>query len=443
MKLQLKHETLWLGKKENMNEPSSAHAILWPAYEYTVMIYSGSSGGPELNPFERAVIGLVEIGIIQIKKQAELLKLHEAFVAHLHTDLINREILDGSGNLKSKLKRQVSKETQMAFHMYQDPWSGQLWHRLSSADYRKTMVAEVEEGKIKLIVGTTGDPIDIKALEVTPPNSLPKYPTSDDASTAMRSWFQIDRSVRKTFRKLKLGPIKIFPNTQQLVYLCCLNQRGEFGKPIVDDPFGLPSWRLFLNRVALVAEEQPSLGWWLYGKSEISEAEPKPVDVVEVDSELNQLKERLNRAPREYRAGDKTQVRLDLKALGHQAIDLIWKNRTQDYSVLLLDAQIDFDLICALAIAIGFEVKGLSSTSNLKAVCESNSGTLRERCTALLLAYRSDLPSVMHHLAEQCPNIFFLLEDAESGYDKKACDLGLVSAVEALVNASKFVAEVV
>ena len=444
MTLQLKHEVLWLSKKEKMSKPSSVHAILWPAYEYTIMIYKIlNAGDSELNPFERAIVGLVEIGCVQIKKQAEILNLHEAFVAHLHTVLVNREILDGNGNLKSKLKRLTVEEKQEAFHMYQDPWSGKLWPQLSSADYRKTMVAEVDDGKVQLIVGTTGDPIEIRAFEVNPPRHKPASPTSDDASSAMSSWFDNEKSGRRNSKNLAQKPLKIFPNSQQLVYLCCPNHRGELNMPRVDDPFGSQSWKSFSNQVAKVAEEQPGLGWWLYGKTDDEETDSKFGDDLKNDFAFTHLRARLIEGNSEYRGGDKTQVRLDLIAMGHESIDRIWENRTQDHLPLLLDSQNDFDLTCSLAIAIGFETKGLNGASDLSEICASNSGSLSERCSALLLGFRSDLPNVMHQLAEQCPNIFFLLEDAESGHDTTASDLGLVNAVEALVNASKFAAEVV
>lgn len=444
MTVVLKHPVLWLGQKEIMSKPSSLHAILWPAYEYTVMTYKIlNASESELNPFERAIVGLVEIGYVQIKKQAELLNLNEAFVAHLHTALINREILDGNGNLKSKLKRPTVEEKQEAFHMYQDPWSGKLWPQLSSADYRKTMVAEVDDGKIRLIVGTTGDPIEIKAIEVNPPRHKPASPTSDDASSAMRSWFENGKSGRRNSKNSAQRPLKIFPNSQQLVYLCCPNHRGELNMPRVDDPFGSQSWKSFSKQVVKVAKEQPGLGWWLYGKTEDGETNPKLEDDSKNDCAFTNLRARLIEGNSEYRGGDKTQVRLDLIAIGHESIGQIWENRTQDYLPLMLDPQNDFDLICSLAIATGFETKGLSGASDLSVIGDSNSGSLSERCSALLLGYRSDVPNIMHQLAARCPNIFALLEAAESGYGTRDCDVGLLTAVGALVETVEFFSEVI
>ena len=68
MSPQLKYETLWLDKIESMNNPTSKFAILWPAYEFTVMTYEHrQSDGLDVNPFERAIIGLVENGVDEIK----------------------------------------------------------------------------------------------------------------------------------------------------------------------------------------------------------------------------------------------------------------------------------------------------------------------------------------------------------------------------------------
>lgn len=444
MTKQLKHEVLWLGEIEKMSKPSSVHAILWPAYEFTVITYKNlNSSESVLNPFESAIVGLAEIGYVQIKKQAELLNLHEAFVAHLHTVLVNKKILDGTGNLRSKLKSTTIVETHEAIHMYQDPWSGKLWPQLSYADSRKSMVAEVDGGKIKLIVGTTGDPIEIKAFEVVPPRHVPIFPTSDDASSAMRSWFENGKSGRRNSKNLARKPLKIFPNSQELVYLCCPNHRGELNMPRVDDPFGSQSWKSFSKQVVKVAEEQPGLGWWLYGKTEDGETDSKLGDDSKNDSAFTHLRARLIEGNSEYQGGDKTQVRLDLIAMGHESVDRIWENRTQDHSSLLLDSQNDFDLICSLAIATGFETKGLNGASDLSVLVDTNSGSLSERCSALLLGYRSDLPNIMHQLAARCPTIFALLEAAESGYGTRDCDVGLVTAVGALVETVEFFSEVI
>ena len=442
MSSQLKYETLWLDKKVSMNNPTSKFAILWPAYEFTVMTYEQTqSGGIEVNPFERAIIGLVENGVVQIKKQAALLNLHEAFVAHLHTDLVNKGILNDGGYLKTKILQLSGEETQAAFRIYQDPWDGKLWPRLSSAEYRKTMVAETVDGKVRLVVGTTGDPIQIRAFEVMPPQHMPVQPTSDDAANAMKSWYQIEKNTPGISKKVSQRPIKLFPSSRQLVYLCCLNDQGETGRPVVNDPFGSPSWNFFLSRLTLIANEQPGLGRWLYQKDERNSIDSELRDEMIIDSELGHLEERLISNKGGQRVGDKSQSRLDIKALGHRSVDQIWAMRTENYLPLLLDAQSDFVLLCKLARTLGFETSGLTGASDLREICESNSGTLRDRCSSLLLAFRPDAPSPLQYLVARCPNIFALLERAESTDPTRESDVGLVDAVKALVGTAEMLVE--
>ena len=442
MSPQLKYETLWLDKIESMNNPTSKFAILWPAYEFTVMTYEHrQSDGLDVNPFERAIIGLVENGVVEIKKQAELLNLHEAFVAHLHTDLVNKGILNDGGHLKTKMLQLIGEETQAAFRIYQDPWDGKLWPRLSSAEYRKTMVTETVDGKVGLIVGTTGDPIQIRAFEVMPPQHMPVQPTSDDAAKAMKSWYQIEKNSRGISKKLSQRPIKLFPGTRQLVYLCCLNDQGETGRPVVNDPFGSPSWNFFVSRLTLIANEQPGLGRWLYYKDDRNSDDSELSDEMIIDSELGHLEERLIGGKGRQRLGDKSQSRLDVKALGHRAVDRIWATRTENYLPLLLDAQSDFVLLCKLATAMGFDSLGLTGATDFKEICESNSGTLRDRCSSLLLAFRPDAPGPLQHLVARCPNIFTLLESAESANPTRESDVGLIKAVWALLNTAEMLAE--
>jgi hypothetical protein len=63
---------------------------------------SEDSGGLHLNPFEKAIFGLAQIGVVEIKNQAKHLHLHESFVAHVHTDLVNMEVLDGNGRVSDR-----------------------------------------------------------------------------------------------------------------------------------------------------------------------------------------------------------------------------------------------------------------------------------------------------------------------------------------------------
>ena len=257
----------------------------------------------------------------------------------------------------------------------------------------------------------------------------------------MKSWYQIEKNSRGISKKVSQRPIKVFPGTRQLVYLCCLNNQGETGRPEVNDPFGSPSWNFFVRRLTLIANEQPGLGRWLYYKDDRNSDDSELSDEMIIDSELGHLGERLIGSKGRQRVGDKSQSRLDIEALGHRSVDQIWATRTENYLPLLLDAQSDYVLLCKLARSIGFDTLGLAGASDLKEICESNSGTLRDRCSSLLLAFRPDAPSPLQHLVARCPNIFALLEKGESANPTRESDISLVDAVKALVETAEMLVE--
>ena len=442
MMKKLDHDVLWMGSKERMNNPASNHAVLWPAYEFTVMSYkSEDSGGLHLNPFEKAIFGLAQIGVVEIKNQAKHLHLHESFVAHVHTDLVNMEVLDRNGRVSERAPRVEMKETQFAYRIYQDPWTGNLWPHLGSMEDRKTMTVQADQGKVTLVVGTSGDPHLIKAFEVSPPRIAPEIPTTDDAFNASREQIRNLNRIKGGVKRSFPQKVKLLPDTRQLVYLCCLNHKGEPGRPQVEDPFGDATWRPFVRSLVVRAEEVPSLARWIYRDS----AETDEFELLEGNPSLSSrffdLERKLIGADHGSRNRDLDQVRLDVLSLGHEAIDLIWSCRTENYSALLFGEQVDFSLISALAKTMGFEFSGLIGLIDLKSVCETNSGSLRERCIALLLGFRCDISSTMHRLSGVCPDLFELLEIVDDNRLSRESDECLVRAVGALVEVAQFLAD--
>ena len=442
MMKKIDHDVLWLGSKERMNSPASNHAILWPAYEFTVMSYeSEDSGGLHLNPFEKAIFGLAKIGVVEIKKQAKHLHLHESFVAHVHTDLVTMQVLDGNGRVSERAPKVETKETPFAYRIYQDPWTGNLWPQLGSMEDRKTMIVQADQGKVALVVGTSGDPHLIKAFEVSPPHFAPEIPTTDDAFNASREQIRNLNRIKGGVKKSFPQKVKLLPETRQLVYLCCLNHKGEPGKPQIEDPFGDSTWRPFVNGVTARAEEIPSLARWIYRDS----AETDDFELLEenpsLSSRILDLERKLTGADHGSRNRNLDQVRLDILSLGHEAIDLLWSDRTENFSLLLLGEQVDFSLISALAKTMGFEFSGLIGVIDLKSVCETNSGSLRERCVALLFGFRSDISSTIHRLSGICPDLFGLLEKAEDSELSRESDDCLIRAVSSLVKAAQFLTD--
>lgn len=438
MMKKLDHDVLWMGSKERMNNPSSNHAILWPAYEFTVMSYKSEvSGGLQLNPFEKAIFGLAQIGVVEIKNQAKHLHLHESFVAHVHTDLVNKQILDGNGRVSNRAPKVEMNETQFAYRIYQDPWTGNLWPQMGSMEDRKTMVIQTEQGKVTLVVGTSGDPHLIKAFEVSPPRFAPEIPTTDDAFNASREQIRNRNRIKGGVKRSFPQKVKLLPDTRQLVYLCCLNHKGEPGKPQVEDPFGDSTWRPFVRSLVVRAENDTNLARWIYRDSaeiidsQLFEENPS------LSSKFFELERKLNGSDLESKNRNLEQIRLDVLSLGHEAIDLLWSDRTEDYSSLLLGELLDFSLISAFAKTMGFESSGLTGVMDLNRVCETNSGSLRERCISLLFGFRCDISSTMHKLSGICPDLFGLLEKAEDSELSRESDDCLIRAVGALVKVAQ------
>jgi hypothetical protein len=189
------------------------------------------------------------------------------------------------------------------------------------------------------------------------------------------------------------------------------------------------------------AEESPSLARWIYRDSADTDDFELPEENPSLSSRFSDLEQKLIGVNHRSRNRNLDQVRLDVLSLGHEAIDLLWSSRTENYSALLLGEQVDFSLISALAKTMGFEFSGLIGDLDLKSVCETNSGSLRERCIALLLGFRSDISSTLHRLSGLCPVLFGLLEIAEDNEPSRESDECLVRAVGALVEVAQFLAD--
>src|SRR4051794_20685857 len=92
-------EILWLRESRELLDPPSRHAVLWPAVEYVALVFGDlhTSSSDGLDPFERAVAGACEAGMVSIAEQASNLGLHRDFVAHLHERLVEKGVIDHRG----------------------------------------------------------------------------------------------------------------------------------------------------------------------------------------------------------------------------------------------------------------------------------------------------------------------------------------------------------
>lgn len=411
---ELDREVLWLRKPKERESPPSFHAVLWPAVEYTALIFGQAARtDAQLDPFERAVLGASSNGLVEIKKQAELLNLHEGFVGHLQGRLREKGLLDERGRLTGNSEELLLPQSHVAVRLYQDPWTGLLWPRFTTEHRRRTLPVESSEGRLRLLAGSTGRPVEIRAFTIRHSAVSPAPPTSDDAAFAVLSWTRSQSQILVgDFAIPQRGPIKLLPDSGQLVYLCCPNHRGRVGRPEVDDPFGGPAWAPFMRSLVERSRVGQPLAAWLYGKD--AEGRPDESEASQLDADQN-LRRRIDAlSDRAETANHRewAQLRLDLESAGHEAVDLLWSYGTENVDSVLLDAETDCALVESSCLAFGFDSNGLPVVRDLAAVSAGASGVLRERCAALLLRHRPDVHGPIHRLAARCPDLFTLLHSA-------------------------------
>lgn len=409
------HEVLWL-RKEKIIESQFTHAVLWPVYEFRVLNYESlHQRNSDLNPFERAIVGLAENGICEIKKQADLLALSEEFIAHIHTKLVSTGKIDSDGKPRFARSAINSEEKVVARCMYQDPWTGSMWPRSIESTRRQTVLAESDEARPTLIVGTTGDPIKIRTFEVSPPEAETKLPTADDIVNAIRSWMKIESQQMEKIKRPKMNlRLRGSPKTKKLVYLVCPNRRNKNGNPIIEDPFGCPSWSVFVRHRKNLSQELPAFGRWLNGDQEaLLETSPAEEGIFERFQQL----ERLFLSAESDSVNH--QVYLDLQDLSHRLVEEIIDgapNQNQATLNCLVDPLSDVRLLEKLARMFGFDSDhSFSTKDDVKRYRDTNYGTLSQKCAMLLLYFRpEEVGGLLHSLAKNCPKFFYLVKITES-----------------------------
>lgn len=431
---ELDREVLWLRKPKERESPPSLHAVLWPAVEYTALIFGQAARTDvQLDPFERAVLGASSNGLVEIKKQAELLNLHDGFVGHLQERLREKGLLDERGRLTGHSEELLLPQSHVAVRLYQDPWTGLLWPRFITEQWRRTLPVESSEGRLRLMAGSTGRPVEIRAFLIRHSSGSPAPPTSDDAAFAVLSWTRLRSRIRVgDFAIPQRGPIKLLPDSGQLVYLCCPNHRGRIGRPDVDDPFGGPTWAPFMRSLAERSRLGQPLAAWLYGKDAEGRADDSDVSLLDADQSLVRRIDVLSDRAATANHREWAQLRLDLENAGHEAVDVLWSYGTENVYSVLLDAETDWALLESSCLAFGFDPNGLPVVRDLAAVSGGASGVLRERCAALLLRHRPDMHGPIHRLAARCPDLFTLLHSAAGEGWSADTAMRLTTAVIAL-----------
>lgn len=429
---------LWLRTTEELDENPPKHALLWPAIEFTASVYTKrSSRRDNLDPFQRAVLGAAKNGVLEIRKQAELLCLNEEFVAHISEKLVENEMLTRDEPRKPTGKSVTTSDSQeevAVVRVYQDAHSGAVWPRYIFEHERRRLTVGDRDGYPILEVGTHGTPREIRVFAALESLLHQPKPSGDDVIGAVYSSAAIPskRRVRNQgLSKITQGmPVKLSQGTGEPVYLCCPNRKGHPGLPNVDDPFGHAEWRTFIRGVKRSSGDGTPLYKWLYNNDKFT----GDVDATEEQQTLHQRLRSLNARVEGGAAPDLPQIGLDLEAIGSEAIDALWARGTESVEVLATDPYRDHELIQKACIAFGFETLDVPMIEDLYALAINwGTGSLAQQCAVIALRFRSGVDSPLHHIARSCPDLFSMLGSVGNTRWTKTRVERLWKAVNALV----------
>lgn len=438
---------LWLRDANELMKPPSRFSILWPAYEYTVLVFGHSPRETGLDPFERAVLGASAAGVVSIVEQSEILDLNPGFVAHLHERLMERGFLDDYSTPRQEHGAMADEdEILTAARIYQDPWSGSLWPRYVADDRRRTVPLSTDAGRLRVIIGTTGAPIELRSLYLN--RSLPTRtaPSSDDAVRVFSEWSRLQRSHRLRGATLPDKPAaRVLPDSLTTVLLCCPSSRGRPGRPQVYDPFGGPEWSPFVRALAGHAEEYSVLRSWLFAPPENDEAvrtDQSDADHLagfppDFGNKAQQLRAILDAI--DTGRGWNEQALLELESVGHQALDLLWPIGTQPPQELISSPTLNQTLLGKIALTVGFDTADMPLVDDLGSLVAGERGSLRDRCAALLLLFPADQRGPLHRLAESVPALFSNL--VSNGHSNALLVDGLREVVQALVSVAAWASD--
>ncbi len=435
---------LWLRDAGEMAKPISRFAVLWPAYEYTVLVFgkqpAGESGQPDLDPFERAIYGASAANVVGIAEQAEIFDLNPHFVAHLHERLMERGVFDDYGRPHSKRTALQDAEVLLAVRVYQDPWSATLWPRFVVDTSRRTVPVREKRGRVRLLLGTTGSPTEVPALYLREDLPATPPPSSDDAVRAIEQWSRLKRSHKLPGHDLLRDAhpsARVLPDSAEAVLLCCPSERGVDARPRVHDPFGGPEWSPFTRALVQRAQSHPPLQGWLFGPPP-DEGVEQPLPAALPDQlRPSSLHDYLARLVAEAHGASGAplrgpQIELDLAAIGQLALDMLMEAAPRSELKLAADPEVDSALLSVIEGTVGFEPSITRVPTDLALLLRGAPGPLHDRCVALLLLYPADQPGPLHALAQRCPLMFSVLRD-DKRHDGRVRTSDLMNVVEALV----------
>jgi len=240
--------------------------ILWPVWAYRVV--APKIVNQNINVLQKVVLGMCRVGETRIKKMDDKLNLGSDLIAHVFNELIMKGLIENDGTLTERAKDFYKDDAlgdaeQTVGYVFQDPWSGSLWHRFKEDPFNNLIEIKVNNNSSGLILklGTTGSPKMIPAFRVFPPNEcVPTTPNSREILFAVQKFKRLLKNKRYALKQNNRQPIHDVPDEVEgihkisvieeepvplyLVTAIHLNQKNSESKTwFATDPFGLgESW---------------------------------------------------------------------------------------------------------------------------------------------------------------------------------------------------------
>ncbi|MGK3982519.1 hypothetical protein WME99_05750 [Sorangium sp. So ce136] len=162
--------------------------LLWPAWAYRVV--APEIQERQLNVLQKAALGLCRAGITGAEAIGRRLHLHRDLAGFILLELgergyLRRDGLPTEDGLAVLVEETLEAQRTVAGHVFQDPWSGELWPRfITGLSYAETEPGA--NGFPVLILGTSGSPQRLRPHVETPDDLPPQRPEPKDILRAAR-----------------------------------------------------------------------------------------------------------------------------------------------------------------------------------------------------------------------------------------------------------------
>jgi len=241
--------------------------LLWPVWAYRVV--APKIVNRNINVLQKVVLGMCRVGETRINKMDDKLNLGSDLIAHVFNELTIKGLIENDGILTQRAKDYYKEDAsedaeQTVGYVFQDPWSGSLWHRFKEDPFNNLIeIQDNNSSGLILKLGTTGSPKMIPAFRVFPPEEcVPSTPNSREILFAVQKFERLLKNKRNGLkynnsrtrgdfldednRIHKISVIEEEPIPLYLVTAIHINQNNRQSETwIATDPFGLgESWEM-------------------------------------------------------------------------------------------------------------------------------------------------------------------------------------------------------